>query len=139
MSYLLDTNVVSELTRRRPDARVVRWFEATAEETLHLSVLSLGELRGGVEAQRDAARRERLRVFLERELPRRFEDRLLPVSAGVADRWGRLLAEMERAVPAIDSLLAATALFHGLRVVTRNVRDFRFPGLEVVNPWEMGG
>ena len=139
MSYLLDTNVVSELTRRRPDARVVRWFEATAEETLHLSVLSLGELRGGVEAERDAARRERLRVFLERELPRRFEDRLLPVSAGVADRWGRLLAEMERAVPAIDSLLAATALFHGLRVVTRNVRDFRFPGLEVVNPWEMGG
>ena len=139
MSYLLDTNVVSELTRRRPDARVVRWFEATAEETLHLSVLSLGELRGGVEAQRDAARREKLRVFLERELPRRFEDRLLPVSAGVADRWGRLLAEMERAVPAIDSLLAATALFHGLRVVTRNVRDFRFPGLEVVNPWEMGG
>jgi len=131
--------VVSELTRRRPDARVVRWFEATAEETLHLSVLSLGELRGGVEAQRDAARREKLRVFLERELPRRFEDRLLPVSAGVADRWGRLLAEMERAVPAIDSLLAATALFHGLRVVTRNVRDFRFPGLEVVNPWEMGG
>jgi hypothetical protein len=139
VSYLLDTNVVSELTRRRPDARVVRWFEATAEETLHLSVLSLGELRGGVEAERDAARREKLRVFLERELPRRFEDRLLPVSAGVADRWGRLLAEMERAVPAIDSLLAATALFHGLRVVTRNVRDFRFPGLEVVNPWEMGG
>jgi len=139
VSYLLDTSVVSELTRRRPDRRVLRWFEATAEESLHLSVLSLGELRSRVEAQRDVRRREKLRVFLERDLPGRFEDRLLPVSPGVAERWGRLLAEAERTVPAIDSLLAATALFHGLRLATRKVRDFRFPGLEVVNPWEVGG
>jgi hypothetical protein len=138
VSYLLDTNVVAELTRRRPDRGVLRWFETTPEESLHVSVLSLGELRAGVEGQRDAARREKVRVFLERDLPKRFEDRLLPISAGVADRWGRLLAAMERTVPAIDSLLAATALFHGLRIVTRNVRDFRFPGLDVVNPWEIG-
>ncbi len=138
MSYLLDTNVVSELTRRRPDRGVLRWFETTPEESLHLSVLSLGELRSGVEGKGDTARREKLRMFLERDLPKRFEDRLLPISAGVADRWGRLLAAMEHSVPAIDSLLAATALFHGLRIVTRNVRDFRFPGLDVVNPWEIG-
>ena len=139
MSYLLDTNVLSELTRRRPDAKVVAWFGRTEEASLHLSVLSLGELRLGTEKVKDAARRERLRVFLERDLPARFEDRLLAVDAAVADRWGRLVAQVERSVPAIDSLLAATALAHGLRVVTRNVRDFRFPGLDVVNPWEIGG
>lgn len=138
MSYLLDTSVVSELTRRRPDAKVVAWFGRTAEESLHLSVLSLGELRQGAEKVKSPARRERLRVFLERDLPARFEDRLLGVDAAVAERWGRLLAQVERSVPAIDSLLAATALAHGLRIVTRNPRDFRLPGLDVVNPWEIG-
>jgi predicted nucleic acid-binding protein len=138
MSYLLDTNVLSELVRRKPDARVLRWFEGTPEETLHLSVLSVGELRCGIEAAKDGARRERLRVWLERDLADRFSDRLLSITPAVADRWGRLLAEVGRGVPAIDSLLAATALAHGLRMVTRNVRDFRFPGLQVVNPWEAG-
>ena len=78
---------------------------------------------------------ELLRVWLEQELPGWFEGRLLPVSTSVADRWGRLLAEVGRPVSAVDSLLAATALHHELRLVTRNVKDFRFRGLEVVNPW----
>lgn len=138
MSYLLDTNVLSELARRRPDARVLRWFQHVPEETLHLSVLSVGELRCGIEGTKDGARREKLRVWLERDLADRFSDRLLSITPAVADRWGRLLAEVGRSVPAIDSLLAATALAHGLRIVTRNVRDFRFPGLLVVNPWEGG-
>jgi hypothetical protein len=135
VSYLLDTNVLSELVRRKPDAKVLRWFQATREETLHLSVLSVGELRCGIEGAKDGVRKERLRVWLERDLAERFSDRLLLITPAVADRWGRLLAQTGRSVPAIDSLLAATALTHGLRMVTHNVRDFRFPGLEVVNPW----
>jgi predicted nucleic acid-binding protein len=138
VSYLVDTNVVAELARRAPNPRVVSWFRNVPDTALHLSVLTLGELRKGVESLADARRKERLRVWLENDLPEWFGDRLLPVSAGVAGRWGRLLARTGRPVPAIDSLLAATALHHGLRMVTRNERDFVFPGLDVVNPWETG-
>jgi toxin FitB len=135
LSYLLDTNVVSELVRKRPSSAVTTWFEMVPDAALHLSVISLGEIRHSVEAMRDGARRERLRLWLEQDLPGWFGSRLLPISASVADRWGRLLAETRRSVPALDSLLAATALHHDLRLVTRNVKDFRFRGLEVVNPW----
>lgn len=135
MSYLLDTNVISELVRPRPSRAVQRWIQALPDTALHLSVLSLGEIRKGVEGVLDATRRERLRLWLEQELPAWFEDRLLPVDAPVADRWGRLTAEAGRPVAAIDSLLAATALHHGLRLVTRNATDFAFPGLEVIDPW----
>jgi predicted nucleic acid-binding protein len=137
VSYLLDASVLSELTRRRPEAKVVAWFGRNPERSLCLSVLSLGELRRGAEKVKNPARRERLRVFLERDLPARFEDRLLGVDAAVVERWGRLLAQVERPVPAIESLLAATALAHGLRIVTRHAREFRFPGLDVVDPWKV--
>ncbi len=136
MSYLLDTNVVSELVRPKPSARVLAWFDEVPSSALHLSVLTLGEIRQGVEKLVAGRRRERLRVWLESTLPAWLEDRLLAVDSAVADRWGRLLAEARRPVPAIDGLLAATALHNGLRLVTRNVADFRFPGLEVVDPWE---
>lgn len=135
MSYLLDTNVISELVRPHPEPKVVAWFDGVPNEVLHLSILSLGEIRRGIEISQRGARREKLRLWLERELPAWFEERLLPITHEVADRWGRLLAEVRRPVPAIDSLLAATALHHHLRLVTRNDADFRYPGLEVVNPW----
>ncbi|MDA8088860.1 MAG: type II toxin-antitoxin system VapC family toxin, partial [Nitrospiraceae bacterium] len=105
-------------------------------EALFISVLTLGEIRKGVEALADKKRKERLRLWLERELPVWFEDRVLPVDLAVAERWGRLLAEVGRPVPTIDSLLAATALHYELRLVTRNSRDFDYPGLEVINPWQ---
>lgn len=135
MSYLLDTNVVSELVRPKPSGSVLRWIRAAPDSALHLSVLSLGEIRMGAERLPEGSRRERLRLWLEHDLPEWFGDRLLPVSAEVADRWGRLIAVARKPVPAVDSLLAATALHHELRLVTRNVSDFRFPGLEVVDPW----
>lgn len=137
MSYLLDTNVVSELVRAKPNSKVVKWFEHVPDEALHLSVLSLGEIRKGVEKLTASQRRERLRVWLEQELVEWFGPRLLAVDHAVADRWGILLAQVERPVPAIDSLLAATAIHHGLRLVTRNVEDFLFTGLEVINPWDI--
>lgn len=137
MSYLVDTNAFSELVRQRPHQSVGRWFDEVPQSALHLSVLTLGEIREGVEKLPAGPRRERLRVWLEQELPGWFEDRLLPVSGAVADRWGRLVAAAGRPLPAIDSLLAATALHHELRVVTRNDEDFDLPGVEVVNPWRL--
>ena len=135
MSYLLDTNVLSELARPRPNARVIGWFRDVPDEALHVSVLTLGEIRAGAERLAPGDRRERLRLWVETELPAWFEDRVLPVDRHVADRWGRLLAEVRRSVPAVDALLAATALHHRLRLVTRNAGDFELPGLHVVDPW----
>ncbi len=135
MSYLLDTNVLSELRRKTPNAGVVEWFTQRPASTLYLSVLTLGELRKGIEGMADTNRRTILLDWLEAELPIFFTGRILPVDAQVADRWGRLVAVANRPVPAIDSLLAATAAHHGLNLVTRNVRDFADLGLDVINPW----
>ena len=109
MSYLLDTNVISETIRRRQDKLVIGWLEQVPAEALFLSVLTLGEIRKVVERLTDKKRREKLRLWLEHELPAWFEGRVLPIDLAVADRWGRLLAEAGRPVPTIDSLLAATA------------------------------
>ena len=135
MSYLLDTNVISELVRPKPSKAVLAWFENIPSEALHISVLTLGEIRKGVEQMPASARREKLRLWLEHELLDWFGTRILPVGIPVADRWGRLVAQMGRPVPSIDSLLAATALHYELRLVTRNQKDFDYPGLDVVNPW----
>lgn len=139
MSYLVDTNVISELTRQKPARFVEAWFEEVADEALHLSVLTLGELRRGVERLPASKRKEKLRYWLEHELPAWFGERLLTIDAAVADTWGRLQATAERTLPAIDSLLAATAIHHHLRLVTRNTTDFDIDGLEVVNPWAASG
>lgn len=140
MSYLVDTNVLSELRRKQADARVLAWFAARSAQSLFLSVLTLGEIRKGIaalgSAQVDAARRQALSDWLEVDLPTFFLGRVLSVDAAVADRWGFLQAQAGRPLPAIDSLLAATALQHSLTLVTRNVRDFAGQGVSLVNPWE---
>ncbi len=135
MSYLLDTNIVSETVRRTPNKAVIAWLDRLPGEALFVSVLTLGEIRKGIETLADRRRREKLRIWLEHELPEWFEGRVLPVDLAVADRWGRLLAEVGRPVPTIGSLLAATALHHELRLVTRNAGDFNYPGLQVINPF----
>ena len=135
MSYLLDTNVISETVRPRPAQSVLDWLERTPDDALHISVLTLGEIRKGIERLPDSSRRERLLVWFEHELPDWFGSRILPVDFAVAARWGRLVGQVNRTLPAIDSLLAATALHHELRLVTRNARDFRLPGLDIINPW----
>lgn len=136
MNFLVDTNVVSEIARPRPDRAVLGWFESVADHTLYLSVLSIGEIRKGVEKLPDGKRRKELKVWLEEALPAWFGPRLLPVDRAVADQWGTLMAASARPLPAIDSLLAATALTHGLVIVTRNVADFAVAGLKVLNPWQ---
>ena len=136
MSYLLDTNILSETVRRVPNKAVLAWLEKIPGDALFVSVLTLGEIRKGIESLADAKRREKLRLWLEHELPAWFEGRVLPIGLAVAERWGRLLAEVRRPVPSIDSLLAATALHHEIRLVTRNAADFHYPGLEVINPFD---
>ncbi len=135
MSYLLDTNIISETIRRKPNKAAIAWLDQLPAEALFVSVLTLGEIRKGIEVLADKRRQEKLRFWLEHELPAWFEGRVLPVDLAVAERWGRLLAEVGRPVPSIDSLLAATALYHGLRLVTRNAGDFDYPGLQVINPF----
>ncbi len=137
MSYLLDTNVVSELSRRKPAAAVLKWLDQVPYQTIYLSVLTVGELRQGVERLVDGEQKERLRRWLEADVPAWFGERFLPITPAIADRWGRLVAESRRSVPEVDSLLAATALHHDLRLVTRNEADFRLPGLTVINPWTL--
>jgi predicted nucleic acid-binding protein len=135
VSYLIDTNVLSELRRKAPDTQVVQWFARRPVATLYLSVLTLGELRKGIDAMADAARRLSLLDWLETELPAFFAGRILPIDAAVADRWGRIVAQAGRPVSAVDSLLAATAAQHGLVLVTRNLRDVQDLGVPVLNPW----
>ena len=135
MSYLLDTHVLSELRRKTPEAAVVEWFSGRPASTLYLSVLTLGELRKGIEGVADAKRRMALTDWLETDLPAFFAGRILAVDTSVADRWGRLLSTAGRPLPAIDSLSAATAAQNGLCMVTRNTRDFAGLDLDVINPW----
>ena len=136
VNYLLDTNVISELKRPKPNGQVVDWFATADKESLYLSVLTLGEIRKGTDKLPDGQKKQVLSDWLEKELPLWFDSRLLIVDAGVADCWGKLQAQINRPLPAIDSLLAATALHHNLCLVTRNVSDFDYPGLTVLNLWQ---
>lgn len=138
MNYLLDTNVVSEWTKPRPNPGVVTWLAQADEDRVFLSVITLAELRHGVERMADGVRKARLDAWLTDELPLRFEGRVLTVDAAAADTWGRLLARVQaagRPVGAMDAFLAAIAERHALTLVTRNVADLKPFGLPVLNPW----
>ena len=138
MSFLLDTNVVSEFRKRdRCDIGVAAWMSAADPDALFLSVLVIGEIRRGIEnvRRRDSVTAEVLELWLNR-LVAAHADRILPVDAPVAEAWGRL--EAAASLPTIDGLLAATALVHGLTLVTRNVRDFARTGVDCLNPFTGG-
>jgi predicted nucleic acid-binding protein len=135
LTYLLDTNVVSELRKPHPDRGVAAWFEETASADLYLSVLVVGEVRLGIDRLRRRRDRRQGEVF-ERWLAilkEQFADRLLPVSVAVAEHWGALNAV--RTLPVVDGLLAATALEHDLTLVTRDEQAVASTGARVLNPW----
>ena len=139
MSYLLDTNCISEPTREKPEPRVLSWLDAVDESQLYLSVLTLGEIRKGASSLPDSRRRSHLEIWLERQVKVRFAGRILPISVDIAERWGWLAAEAKirgRSLPVIDGLLAATALHHNLVLVSRNVTDFLTTSVPVLNPWQ---
>jgi predicted nucleic acid-binding protein len=137
--FLLDTNVISELVKPRPEATVTAWIEGTDESLLYLSVLTLGEIRRGIAALPQSRRRATLEAWLDKDLRARFEDRILVVDQEVADRWGLLTAAARNSgivLPVIDGLLAATAMEHNLTLVTRDTGQIPFVGVSVFNPWE---
>lgn len=134
--YLIDTNVISELRRRQPQPQVVQWFAERPAQQLFLSVLTLGEIRRGVERLPVGSRRDTLLQWLQDELPAFFTGRILDIDQAVAHRWGCLLAAAGRPLPAIDSLLVAQALEHDLVLVTRNLKDVTDLPVGVVNPWQ---
>jgi toxin FitB len=135
VSYLLDTNVVSEIRRADRDAHVAAWFDEADSADLFLSVLVVGEIRQGIERLRLRRDRPQADVFETwlTTLKEEFSDRLLPVSIAVAERWGELNAV--RPLPVIDGLLAATALEHDLTLVTRDTRTLVGFGVRVLDPW----
>jgi predicted nucleic acid-binding protein len=134
MTYLLDTNVLSETRKRQPAAGIADWIAATPPDRMHVSVLSLGEIEQGIAKVRgrgDQFQAAALERWL-RDVQAGFEKRILPVTIPVAVAWGR--QQQARPLPVIDALIAATARVHGMTVVTRNVKDFKLAGVQVLDP-----
>lgn len=134
LRYLLDTNIISETRKLRPDSRVSAFLESADSASLFLSVLTTGELRKGVAARRrtDAATADRLAAWVD-GIETMFADRVLPVDVAAARLWGELAAD--RSLPVVDTLLAATAISRGLILVTRNTRDVAPTGVQLLDPW----
>lgn len=131
--WLFDTVALSESFKRRPNPGFVAWLGGELGEQIHTSVLCLGEIRRGVELLPAGDRQTAMTHWLEVDLPARLAGRIHPIDERVAQTWGRLSAL--RTLPVADSLIAATALVHGLTVITRNTRDFDGLGVPVLNPW----
>jgi predicted nucleic acid-binding protein len=139
VNYLLDTCVISELVKPAADEKVTSWMSNGFEETIHLSVITIGEIQKGITKLPASAKKHQLQRWLDNDLIERFENRVVPIDQKVARMWGKILAQAEkkgRQLPAIDGLIAATGLAYDMTVVTRNVSDMQVDGLSVFNPWE---
>lgn len=138
--FLIDTNVLSEYNRPGdPDAGVKRWLETTDRQSQHVSIITLAEIQKGIELLAEGKRRAQLEQWLTQDLEAWFSGRVLPVDRQVAMRWASLVAKGSRTgrpLPTVDSLIAATALAHGLTIVTRNTKDFEGIGATIINPWQ---
>ena len=137
MKYLLDTCLLSELVKTSPEPAVLGWMAERKESELFVSAITIAELHRGVAKLPASRRRNSLSVWLE-QLEAGFEERVLPFTSGIAHVWAKMCAQAEsegKPMAAFDSLIAATALAHGLCLVTRNVRDFAPAPIEVLNPW----
>lgn len=138
MNFLLDTNAVSAWKRPKPDTGLVRWLTAVDEDCVFLSVITLAELRRGVEMMPPGARRDLFDAWLVQDVTDRFSSRLLPVDAEIADLWGRVMMRgrsVGRPTSPMDAFIAATAERHDLTLVTRNTSDFDALGIRLLNPW----
>jgi toxin FitB len=138
VTFLLDTCVISELVAKQPKPVVMRWIDSVDEDRLFLSVITIGEIKKGIEKLADSARKSALQKWLEDDLLVRFRDKILPIDTEVMLIWGQLTADLDklgRRMPAIDSLIAATCLQGKLDLVTRNESDFAYSGVTIVNPW----
>lgn len=137
--YLVDTNIPSELTRETPDARVAAFLKNAGKESVFLSVMTIGEICKGIDLLPVSKKRSGLQSWLDTDVRSWFGGRILPVTESIAERWGHLAAATKQrgiATTVVDGVIAATALEHGLTLVTRNVKDFAGLGVVLLNPWD---
>lgn len=138
MNYLLDTCTLSELVRKHPEKKVVEWIRLANESSLMISVLTLGEIHKGVSRLEEGKKKKQLQRWVESDLVKRFQNRILEVDVQVASLWGELQASAEKKglpLPVVDSLIAATALAHDLTLVTRNTPDMERTGARILDLW----
>lgn len=139
MRLLLDTNVLSEVTKPRPDGRVLEWLDGLDEDRCFMSVVSIAEIRRGVALMDGGRKRDALAEWLAVDLPQRFEQRVIFVDEPVALAWGDLMALSKRngrGLASMDGLIGATAMARNLTLATRNTKDFDGFGIEIVDPWK---
>jgi predicted nucleic acid-binding protein len=138
VSFLVDTNAVSEWVKPVPDPGLVAFLDAVDEDRVYVSVITVAELRQGIERLAPGRRREQLEIWIQEQFPQRFAGRVLVVDESIADAWGRLVARTwsaGRPIGIMDGFIAATAQANDFTLVTRNVSDFEAAGITVLNPW----
>ena len=141
VDLILDTNILSEVTKQQPDGTVLRWLDGLDEDRTFISVLSIAEISRGVALLDDGKRKGALKDWLTQDLPQRFEHRVLPANEQVARAWGDLMGLAKRCgrgMSSMDGLIAATAVAHNVILSTRNTKDFNGFGIELVDPWTTG-
>ncbi|MGA2297351.1 MAG: type II toxin-antitoxin system VapC family toxin [FCB group bacterium] len=139
MKYLIDTNVLSELLKNEPDINVVKWINKCQQSDLFISVLTLGEIKKGIQKLVTSRKKVQLSKWLENDLIKKFGKNIIKIDLPISLRWGIINAQAEEAgknIPVIDSLIAATAIEYNLTLVTRNVKDFSQTNCKLFNPWE---
>lgn len=139
MKYLLDTCVISEVIKREPNKNVISWLQAQDEANLFLSILTFGEIQKGIEKHPDHNRKKKLKVWVEEDLKKRFENRIIPIDLKVVTNWGSTqgLAELAgKSMPTIDGLIAVSGLTYNCIVATRNTSDMEQSTAELFNPWK---
>ncbi|MGV6852632.1 MAG: PIN domain-containing protein [bacterium] len=138
MKYLLDTCVISEVIKPQADKNVISWMQNQDEDSLYLSVLTFGEIEKGIEKLSNVARKRKLQLWVEEDLKKRFEGRIVPINIDVSIKWGAIQGKAEmlgKPLPAIDGLIAVSGLVHNCIVVTRNIADMEQSTVELLNPW----
>lgn len=139
MKYLLDTCVISEMIKKKPNKQVLSWLQAQDEDNLYLSVLTFGEIEKGIEKAPDQSRKRKLKLWVEEDLKKRFENKIIPIDLNIVTRWGAIqgLAELSgKMMPTMDGLIAVSGLTYNCIVVTRNISDMEQSTAELFNPWE---
>lgn len=138
MNYLLDTCVISEMVKPKPNKKVISWVSTQNENNLFLSVITLGEVQRGIAKLTDSKKKKALKIWLQTDLRERFSGRIVPIDDQVALSWGVLQASAEQhgvTIPSIDGLIAATGITHNMTVVTRNTQDMGASGAVLFDPW----
>jgi predicted nucleic acid-binding protein len=135
MNFILDTNVICELTKTKPNSQVIHWINSIDETRLFLSVITLGEIQKGIKKISNNEIKSRKLAHWYSQLKLRFKGRIITFDMAISEHWGSLSAALPSTVPAIDTLIAATASYHHCSLATRNTKDFSQFNITLLNPW----